>query len=104
MTDLKMDTAFELAVESGDFAKLSDSPLNIQDVRLALHTDPGDWLFAPMVGIGLKRMINADIDSREVQEMKRRVKLNLDILGLKGRPRFNVNEDNEFEIEVELNG
>lgn len=50
-SDLKLDTAGDLAVETGDFVLISDSDETVQSVRIRLRFYLGEWFLDNRLGV-----------------------------------------------------
>jgi len=78
MDDLALDSNLDLDIKDGDFTFAEN--YEKQAVETALYTSPGEWMFYPPLGIGIKSLILGDLSSSDIIDLKRRIRLNLKLL------------------------
>ena len=72
--DIMLDDNNALRIEGGDYVvDLSDG----QHVKLMLYSNPGSWRQNPLVGIGVRRLINKKMSALELLSFKKEITVQL---------------------------
>ena len=69
--DIKLDTDGDLAIENFDFVS---EPCAIQNNKLLLIGNQGDFRFSPLTGVGITKFLNASNDGLVRVQIKKNVR------------------------------
>ena len=70
----------DLIIEHGDFVFGPSDDMHVQDI---LTSTPGTWHESPLVGVGIKSMIEADYTRATLDALDKKVRLQLEMDGFR---------------------